>query len=123
MKYLFSSAISLTCFAIATTANIALSQTQNFTVGGNEPFWSIAVSPRGIVYSTPESKKVSFAYTKPLKAKGQTADSLRVYILPGGNTLTIKKGDCSDGMSDIVHPYSAVFLYNRQVLAGCARTN
>ncbi|AFY50046.1 putative membrane protein [Nostoc sp. PCC 7524] len=99
--------------------------TEEFTVSGTEPFWSVTVSKKGIIYSTPESRQ-SFPYVAPLTASGRPVDLVRVYRLRGrnntNNTLVIKKvNSCSDGMSDIKYPYSAIFIVGNKVLEGCAR--
>ncbi|MBH8552646.1 hypothetical protein I8751_09715 [Nostocaceae cyanobacterium CENA357] len=96
---------------------------EEFIARGNEPFWSVTVSKRGIVYSSPDVKKQVFPYVVPLKAQGRTADLVRVYKLKnrGNNTLIIKKVDtCSDGMSDKNYLYSAIFILGNTVLEGCA---
>ncbi|MEC4817390.1 MAG: hypothetical protein SAK29_29570 [Scytonema sp. PMC 1069.18] len=103
---------------IAQTAN-----NEVFNVVGTEPFWNVNVSKRGIVYSSPEVKKQTFPYVKPLKAEGRPEDLVRVYQLKGRNnsTLIIKKvNSCSDGMSDKNYPYSATLILGNQVLEGCA---
>ncbi|AUT02187.1 hypothetical protein CLI64_18340 [Nostoc sp. CENA543] len=99
--------------------------TEEFIVSGTEPFWSVTVSKKGITYSTPESRQ-SFPYVAPLQASGRPVDVVRVYRLRGKNNLTntlvIKKvASCSDGMSDIKYPYSAIYISGNTVLEGCAR--
>jgi uncharacterized membrane protein len=101
--------------------------TEEFIVSGTEPFWSVTISKKGIIYSTPESRQ-SFPYVEPLQASGRIVDFVRVYRLRGKNnatnTLVIKKVDsCSDGMSDITYPYSAIFIRGNTVLEGCAKPN
>ncbi len=94
---------------------------EEFEIRGTEPFWSIDISKRTIIFSTPNAKKQTFAYVVPLSAIGRTPDSLRVYRLRGDNTLIIKKASaCSDGMSETEYPYSATFISGNRVLAGCA---
>ncbi|WP_460207008.1 COG3650 family protein [Scytonema sp. NUACC21] len=96
---------------------------ERFNVVGTEPFWNVTVSRSGIVYSSPEVKRLAFPYVTPLRAAGRPDDFVRVYQLKGKgiNTLIIKKDDqCSDGMSDKVYPYSATFILGNKVLEGCA---
>ncbi|MBD2503582.1 COG3650 family protein [Anabaena azotica] len=109
--------------------NFLISQATNrggeeLIVNGTEPFWSITISRKGIVYSTPESRQ-NFPYVTPIAASGRPADLVRVYRLRASNnvtsTLVIRKGSCSDGMSDIKYPYSAVYISGNRVLEGCAR--
>lgn len=58
--------------------------TEEFIARGTEPFWSVTVSKKnGIVYSTPENRKLTFPYVTPLQASGRPKDLLRVYRLRG----------------------------------------
>ncbi|WP_414754445.1 COG3650 family protein [Anabaena sp. CCY 9910] len=108
--------------------NFLVSQASNrvseeLLVSGTEPFWGVTISRKGIIYSTPESSQ-NFPYIAPSTASGRPADLVRVYRLRGRNstsTLVIRKGSCSDGMSDIKYPYSAVYIAGNTVLEGCAR--
>jgi len=96
---------------------------EELIVSGTEPFWSVTVSRKGIIYSTPESSQ-KFPYIAPSTASGRPTDLVRVYRLRGRNstnTLVIRKGSCSDGMSDTKYPYSAVYIAGNTVLEGCAR--
>jgi uncharacterized membrane protein len=114
----------------STNNNFLISQATNrgaeeLIVSGTEPFWSMIINRRGITYSTPESRQ-NFPYVAPITASGRPADVVRVYRLRGSNnvtnTLIIRKGSCSDGMSDTRYPYSAVYISGNRVLEGCART-
>jgi uncharacterized membrane protein len=96
---------------------------EEFIVRGNEPFWSVTVSRRGIVYSTPEIRGRRYPYVAPTTAQGRPPDVVRVYRLNGqpSGILVIKKADaCSDTMSDKVYPYSATLILGNRVLDGCA---
>ncbi|MFS0516500.1 COG3650 family protein [Nostoc sp. UIC 10607] len=112
------SSITRNSLVVAETAS-----NQEFIARGTEPFWSVTVSKRGIVYSSPDVKKQTFSYVAPLKAEARPADLVRVYRLKGkgNNILIIKKVDaCSDGMSDQEYPYSAIFILENKILEGCA---
>ncbi|MBD2354475.1 hypothetical protein H6G41_07515 [Tolypothrix sp. FACHB-123] len=96
---------------------------EEFIARGTEPFWSINVSKRGIVYTSPDKPKQTFPYVTPLKADGRTENLVRVYRLSGkgNNLLIIKQVDnCSDGMSDKKYAYSATAILGNRVLDGCA---
>jgi len=97
---------------------------QEFRAFGNEPFWSVNVSPSEIVYSSlGTNEKLTFPYVKPLSADGRLPDTVRVYRLGDeGNTMLIlrKSKGCSDTMSDNLHSYSALFIRGDMVLEGCA---
>ncbi|MGB3203369.1 MAG: hypothetical protein WBB28_00090 [Crinalium sp.] len=95
---------------------------EEFTAVGTEPFWSVKVSRSGIVYSSPDVKSRKYPYIAPKAASNRPLDLLRVYQLKGQTSgfLVIKKGTCSDGMSDRVYPYDATVILGNQVLEGCA---
>lgn len=97
--------------------------TEEFIVRGNEPFWSVTIGKRGIVYTTPDTKPQTFPYVAPLAAQGRPTDLVRVYRLQGtGNNLLILKKTpaCSDTMSDRKYPYSATLILGNTVREGCA---
>ncbi|BAY07531.1 COG3650 family protein [Calothrix sp. NIES-2098] len=126
----FISSIAILGFSISLLSmhgnGMAVAQTANseeFIARGTEPFWSVTVSKRGIVYSSPDAPKQTFPYVTPLKAEGRPANLVRVYRLKGraSNILIIKQVDtCSDGMSDKNYSYSATLILGNRVLDGCA---
>jgi uncharacterized membrane protein len=95
---------------------------EEFTAVGTEPFWSLTISRSGLVYSTPDTKSRKYPYVAPTAASNRPLDLLRVYKLKGQTSglLVIKKGNCSDGMSDKVYPYDATLILGNQVREGCA---
>ncbi|MBD2627223.1 COG3650 family protein [Trichormus variabilis] len=99
------------------------SKIEEFTVVGNEPFWNITVTKRGIVYNALGKKQQTFPYTAPLSAQGRPIDKVRVYQLKGKekNILILNRvNNCNDTMSDKKYPYSAIFIMGNKVLEGCA---
>lgn len=95
---------------------------EEFTAVGTEPFWSVTINRNGIVYSTPDAKNIKYSYTAPKAASSRPLDLVRVYKLTGKTNgfVVIKKGSCSDGMSERVYPYDATVILGNQVLEGCA---
>ncbi len=92
-----------------------------FVCMGTEPFWSVEISEKAIVFQSPEIAPVSYPYVAP-----QTGDAGAVYITPPGGgksgmKITITPGACSDGMSDVEYPYFVVVEREGQILRGCAR--
>lgn len=97
---------------------------EEFIASGTEPFWSVTVSRRGIVYAAPDANNRRYPYTAPMSALGRPSDLVRVYRLNGqpNGLLVIKKvNSCSDGMSDNVYPYDATLILGNRVMEGCAR--
>ncbi|BAY22278.1 hypothetical protein NIES2100_20410 [Calothrix sp. NIES-2100] len=107
--------------------NLVVAETadnEEFIASGTEPFWSITVSKRAIVYSSPDKPKQTFPYVTPLSASGRPANLVRVYRLKGtGNNILIIRqvSACSDGMSDKNYSYSATAILGNVVLDGCAQ--
>ena len=103
---------------------ITIPDSQEFQAFGTEPFWSLKVSHTGIVYySFERGEKQTFPYVIPLSADGRLPDMVRVYKLQNNSNtmLIIRTVDaCSDGMSDNLYPYSALFIQRDMVLEGCA---
>lgn len=133
MKFSLTSAlISASLLAGATVGFIATNAiaqstpraSENITVSGTEPFWSMTINRSGLTFSTPDSRPRRFAYSAPLKAEGRPADFVRVYRLQGqanGMLVLQKTNRCSDGMSDRVYPYEAVLTMGNRVFQGCGR--
>jgi uncharacterized membrane protein len=95
---------------------------EEFMVSGTEPFWGVTIARRGIVLTTPDAKPKTFPYVAPIAAQGRPIDVVRVYRLAGrpNQMLVIRKGTCSDGMSDRQYPYSATLILGNTVREGCA---
>lgn len=93
---------------------------------GTEPFWSIEISGNQAFFSAPDLAKAQpfevsrFAGNNGLGFSGD---------LPGNDlrngklNLTITPGECSDGMSDTVFPYTATMTIGNDVMTGCAHTD
>lgn len=126
MKTLISSLVVLGIGATVLVSNQSIAQSstiEEFVARGTEPFWSVTVGKRGIIYSSPEIKQQIFRYTAPLTAQGRPNDLVRVYRFRGreNNMLILRKvNTCSDGMSDQKYPYSAILMLGNRVLEGCA---
>jgi uncharacterized membrane protein len=90
-----------------------------FRAKGNEPFWSIDVTPSGVILQRPEEESLTAEY-QPL----ETADGgVRHFIgdtTAGKLELTLTPGTCSDGMSDTVYGWNATASINGTPLKGCA---
>lgn len=85
---------------------------------GNEPFWAIYICPELDLilmrdYSAMESHM--YPYSDPVvtgKLTVYTSDSLRI---------TLNEIPCSDGMSDVIYPFSCNVALGNLTLKGCAR--
>lgn len=89
-------------------------------VAGVEPFWGVKVEGAALTYTTPETMD------QPRLLQGQREQHGDVLSVRGGEgdgafTLSIHRGPCSDGMSDLSHPFSAEFVLGKERFKGCAR--
>jgi uncharacterized membrane protein len=85
---------------------------------GTEPFWNVRVEGRTLIYTTPEDQ----AGRAMRGERRATADGVEISGSHEGKafTLTVAKGDCSDGMSDNVYDLTAEFRYGDMDYKGCA---
>jgi heat shock protein HslJ len=92
---------------------------------GNEPFWSLDLTETGKArFSTPDSPAVDYlGASHTLAWRKESVWRGRATIPDGGELVAfLRKGACSDGMSDTVHPYSVnVSLPDGRHYAGCCR--
>lgn len=99
------------------TAGLALPDT--FTALGTEPFWAAKVSGGRLTYMTPEDQA---GRTIAIDRKdGADLVELRGTLAGKPLALTITKGPCSDGMSDVVYRWSVERRLGDDVQRGCAR--
>jgi len=93
---------------------------------GNEPFWNVRVSAQEILYRDPEHQD---GYRFPAVAAVEEGDTcvyrtrrdLPAQRGPRALELTLRRGACSDGMSDRQYPMVAVLKIGDKMLLGCAR--
>jgi uncharacterized membrane protein len=89
---------------------------------GNEPFWSLEIIPseKLIAFKDIASEKT---YVFPFRSGTDKAGAI-VYHASNGTDesleATIRKQDCSDGMSDRTYNYSAEVTINGKKFTGCA---
>ena len=92
----------------------------DFSASGTEPFWRVDIKGTDITLSGPaaETATNTLATNAGLAA---TADAA-IWTAQAGAmpvTVTITKGECSDGMSDLKFDYSAQVVWGAETLKGC----
>ena len=92
-----------------------------FTGFGTEPFWSVYVIHNNkIVFHPADGPDAELPYVA-----ASAPDSVTTrYISKNDSTLlelTIIKKNCSDGMSEDIHPYSVDLSVNKNKYSGCGR--
>lgn len=92
-----------------------------FTGFGNEPFWAVYVIKNSkIVFHPADGPDVEL----PFVASSAVNDITKKYNAASSTAtleLIITKKDCSDGMSDEIHPYTVVLSINKAKYSGCGR--
>ena len=76
-----------------------------------------------LLYTSPE-QQTAVAIEAHVTAIGKHGDGGLVWegwMAGKPVTLTIREGQCSDGMSDTVYPYKATFTWGERTEQGCAR--
>lgn len=93
--------------------------------GGNEPFWSLDLGDGQATFSTPDDKALSLNAGPWVMASGQAgrfAVELERDGALGHAAIWRESSFCSDGMSDIRHPFGVILIRpDGEVLAGCCR--
>ena len=85
-----------------------------FTARGNEPFWSLTVTPEGSGYTDMEGTTLDAPFTEPVTE----GDSL-LFSSPAG-PLRLTQTLCRDSMSGMVYPYTVTLTRDGTDLPGCA---
>jgi uncharacterized membrane protein len=90
---------------------------------GTEPFWAIDISKtsNSATYSRAGEADLTLSY--PKESKDADGASELTSTSPQGNlVMTLRKKDCSDGMSDRIYPWEAEVAFKGETLKGCAAT-
>ncbi|GMN15012.1 COG3650 family protein [Altererythrobacter sp. MTPC7] len=89
--------------------------------GGTEPFWGGEVADRQMLYTTPENADgVRFAVER---FTGQGGLGFSGTMEGAPVDMTVTPGECSDGMSDRVYPYTVTLQIGAEQRVGCAHTD
>ncbi|MEA3452710.1 MAG: hypothetical protein U9Q83_12525 [Bacteroidota bacterium] len=97
---------------------IDLLYSMNF--GGTEPFWAINFSKDKAIYSDyPGAEKITLSYE--IKEINNENFIIDAYDKENSESffISIKKEDCTDGMSDNTYPYSIEIKRDTRTLYGC----
>ena len=116
---------SLTLLFLLGSLTVAWAEEQPLICFGNEPFWSLELTePQTARFSTPDSLPADYhGAANTLVPRTETVWRGRPIAAAGGELVAfLRKGPCSDGMSDVVHPYSVnISLPDGRHLGGCCR--
>lgn len=85
-----------------------------YVAGGTEPFWSVSIDGDRITFETPDEPVSS----RPLITEGAAPGGQRLYGARG-ITVEVRRGVCSDGMSDRLYADTVTVTRDGAVLHGC----
>ena len=89
----------------------------DFSASGTEPFWRVDIKGTDVVLTRPDAP----AATATNAGLAATADQA-IWTAQAGSTpvtVTMAKGECSDGMSDLKYGYTAQVVWGGETLKGC----
>lgn len=89
----------------------------DFSARGNEPFWRIDIKGSDIVLTRPDAPA-----TTATNAGLAATDGQATWTAQAGATavmVSVTRGDCSDGMSDLKYGYTAQVTWGDETLKGC----
>lgn len=93
---------------------------QPITARGTEPFWAVTITD-GTRFRLSRPDQPDLAAEAPGAAMSPDGAT---WVAKGARgeqlTVTLKRGDCSDGMSDLKYPMTAEVVLANEVLRGCA---
>ncbi|MFC0677313.1 COG3650 family protein [Lysobacter korlensis] len=95
-----------------------LAPPQRLLARGTEPFWLVEVERERLLWKTPEQPEGRW-----LSAERHVGARSARYSGHDGATafaLEITAAPCSDGMSDLAYPFTAVWFYGAATQRGCA---
>ena len=111
-------AAGVTATPVANSGGMDISQP--ITARGTEPFWAVTIT-EGTKFKLSRPDQPDLAAEAPgaaLSPDGAT------WVARGAKgeqlTVTLKPGDCSDGMSDLKYPMTAEVVLLNEPLKGCA---
>ena len=99
----------------------AIGEGEIITAAGTEPFWSARIEGTTLTYSTPENIDGTRMTIDRFAGNGGLGISGELKGSP--LQLAITPGECSDGMSDRIYPYTATLALEGENLLGCAYTD
>lgn len=91
------------------------------TLSGTEPFWNATVQGAELTYTTPEN--LSGTTTQVTRFAGNGGLSFAGTLDGQELSALVTPGECSDGMSEAIYPFTATVQLGDALLTGCAYTD
>lgn len=92
-----------------------------YTCAGNEPFWSLQINNKEIVFNHMDMGKTVYPYQAP-SMQGDT----KIFSTASNGSrikITIKNTPCEDSMSGAAFPFTATVERDADTFTGCAESN
>lgn len=92
---------------------------------GTEPFWRLDINASRLRFEHLDEQAMTIANQGPRAAQGTQAAFVSLYqgrLLDNPSrfmNVIIQRAECSDGMSDDVHPFTALVLSGTTLYRGC----
>lgn len=114
--------LTLALFVLLSAQTKSTAAPAAYRCTGTEPFWSIDISPAGIVFQSPEDDPVTYPYSPPAKTGNDVEFTTALQAKSGKSTLQIVlvPGNCTDGMSESAYTHFAHVEKDGQKFSGCA---
>ncbi|MHA6332924.1 COG3650 family protein [Qipengyuania sp. CAU 1752] len=91
------------------------------TATGTEPFWNAKIAGSNLTYSTPENLDGTIIVVE--RFVGQGGIGFSGELGQRAFDLLVTPGQCSDGMSDRLYPYTVSLKIGDDLRTGCAFTD
>src|SRR5690606_8581826 len=91
-----------------------------FRAQGNEPFWSVDVTPFDITLNRPGEPAVVMQVAEPRDSAGSTVYATQAQSGGPALRLAITEERCQDTMSGAWFAFSARAIFDGETLTGCA---
>ena len=96
---------------------------EDLRILGTEPFWAVDISKTTNSATYSRAGEAEIALSFPRESKGQDGASILTSTSSQGDfVMTLRKKECSDGMSDRTYPWEAEVVFKGETLKGCAAT-
>lgn len=99
------------------SAAVSESVPSHLVARGTEPFWAVEVDSGRLVWRTPEQPE---GVAVAVERRTEGGRVLYVARDDAGMALEVVPGRCSDGMSDLVYPFTATWTRAGRAWRGCA---
>ena len=94
-----------------------------FRAAGNEPFWSVEISKRGLAFvEMGQEDRILFPYSPPTFFGEQIIYRSQIRShQPRSIVVRLERESCSDSMADATSSFAATVTIDELTLSGCAR--